>query len=258
MGSKLREAVKSTVFRSSFLRALVANYRSGAFAPLAILRMVLVRIPTVHRLYMRRYPRSAVFASAFSRSVWGSAESRSGQGSELTATATLRGLLSAIFLNLNVESVLDAPCGDWNWMREVDLTRVTYCGADLVPELIARNNELFGKPGVRFVQADLTEDALPQVDLVICRDCWVHLSYQDIAGMLENFRRSGSRWLLTTNSPDERRNTNQFTGLQWRYLNLSLPPFNFPQPVETFADHDNDPRLQLSLWRISDLPRADV
>jgi hypothetical protein len=86
----------------------------------------------------------------------------------------------------------------------------------------------------------------------------VHLSYQDIGAMLENFRRSGSTWLLTTNSPGQVANINQFTSLRWRYLNLTRPPFNFPEPVETVADHDNDPGLQISLWRISDLPSVDV
>jgi hypothetical protein len=45
---------------------------------------------------------------------------------------------------------------------------------------------------------DLTRDPLPKVDLVLCRDCLVHLSFDDIYESLDNLRRSGSMLLLTT------------------------------------------------------------
>ena len=44
-------------------------------------------------------------------------------------------------------SLLDAPCGDFNWMRHVPLGGVSYTGADVVPELIARNRRDYGRDG---------------------------------------------------------------------------------------------------------------
>ncbi len=67
-----------------------------------------------------------IFAKAYDTYQWGSQESRSGQGSELAATENLRAYLPELFERLNVRTFLDAPCGDWNWMREVDLRRRLY------------------------------------------------------------------------------------------------------------------------------------
>src|SRR5947208_3391500 len=81
---------------------------------------------------------------------------------------------------------------------------------------------------VRFIHADLTKDPLPAVDLIMCRDCWVHLSFSDMAAMLKNFRRTGATWLLVSHTPSNDKNENKATGIGWRHLNLHLPPFSFP------------------------------
>ncbi|MET0213205.1 MAG: class I SAM-dependent methyltransferase, partial [Vicinamibacterales bacterium] len=95
-----------------------------------------------------------------------------------------------MFERLNIGTVLDAPCGDWNWMRHVDLSRVNYVGVDVVLQVIESHNRMFTTKGVQFLRADIAQDTLPKADLIICRDCWVHLSFRDIAAVLENFRRS--------------------------------------------------------------------
>ena len=160
-------------------------------------------IPLAHKL---RASHAEMFASAYAAPVWGSAESRSGLGSELAATTVLRSYLPELFKRLDVKIFLDAPCGDWNWMKFVDLAGVDYVGIDVVPDVIASNQQRFARPGVRFMLADLTKDPLPCADLVLCRDCWAHLSFQDIAAVLENFRRSGATWLLVSNGPPIKKN----------------------------------------------------
>ena len=199
-------------------------------------------------------PREQIFAKAYDEPLWGSAESRSGEGSELGATASLREYLPELFRRLNIKTFLDAPCGDWNWMRLVDLTTVDYVGADVVPNVIANNQAKFSRPGVRFVVADLTKDDLPRADLVMCRDCWIHLSFQDIAAVLENIRRSGATWLLVSNSPHVTSNHNKFTGLDWRHLNLRQAPFHFPSPLGALKDHYPHEPFEITLWKIADLP----
>lgn len=211
-------------------------------------------IPLLHDLRMRLSPRTATFGKAYATQAWGSAESGSGIGSELGATASLREYLPEVFKRLGVRSVLDAPCGDWNWMRRVDLAGVDYVGADVVPDVVARNAAAHARPGVRFMVADLTQDDLTRADLVLCRDCWIHLSFQDCAAMLENFRRSGAEWLLISNSPQVAQNVNQFTGATWRYLNLQQAPFHFPPPLEARKDHYDHTGFEITLWRIADLP----
>jgi hypothetical protein len=200
-------------------------------------------------------PPGQVFALAYATQAWGSAESRSGRGSEREA---LRSYLPELFKRLDVKIFLDAPCGDWNWMQFVDLAGVDYVGIDVVPDVIAANREWFGRPGVRFMIADLIKDPLPCADLVLCRDCWVHLSFHDIAAVLENFRRSGTTWLLVSNSPHIKRNLDQTTGLRWRHLNLQQAPFHFPKAAESRKDHYPDVPFEITLWRIADLPQINA
>lgn len=229
------------------LRSRFRNARSHIRASIA-------GVLKLHDLAVRVKPRKDLFGEAYERQVWGSAESRSGVGSELGATEALRAYLPELFQRLGVKIFLDAPCGDWNWMQHVDLTGINYIGADVVPSVISGHQERFSRAGVRFVLADLTKDSLPRADLVMCRDCWVHLSYRDIGAILENFRRSGSTWLLVSNSPFVTKNKNQLTGLEWRHLNLQLEPFHFPPPEEAIKDHYPSVPFYISLWKIADLP----
>lgn len=219
------------------------------------LRGLVADTPELHEIAMRLTSRQRIFQRAYRERSWGSDESGSGLGSELAATTNIRPWLPHLFQEHGVRSVLDAPCGDWNWMRQVELAGIDYTGVDLVPEVIAANINAYTRPGVRFAIADLTRDRLPMTDLILCRDCWIHLSFADIDLMLENFRRSGATWLLTTDAPDVTRNRNQITGLPWRPLNLRLPPFGFPEPVEARVDNLPEAPLRLCLWRLQDLPR---
>src|SRR5690349_12831924 len=67
--------------------------------------------------------------------LWGAAESISGLGSELDATAVLRAELPDLLRRLGVRRLLDAPCGDGGWIATADLG-VSVTGVDVVPDLI--------------------------------------------------------------------------------------------------------------------------
>jgi SAM-dependent methyltransferase len=207
-----------------------------------------------HRLRLRWKSGADRFAHAYETSAWGSPESGSGTGSELRATEVVRTQLADLLRRHNVKSLLDAPCGDWNWMQYIDLAGIEYFGVDIVPTVITENQMKFDRLGVSFAVADLTRDTLPSADAVICRDCFIHLSYLDIAAVMANFRRSGATWLLLNTFPETRWNRNQFTGMRWRRLNFQLPPFNFPDPVEALSDGSEVCPSRLSLWKLADLP----
>jgi hypothetical protein len=81
------------------------------------------------------------------------------------------------------------------------------------------------------------------------------LSFEDKHKIIENIRSSGSKYLLVSDSPHVRLNENKITGLDWRHLNLSLPPFNFPEPIERVKDHYSFVPFYISLWRTEDLPQ---
>ncbi|KAA9163611.1 class I SAM-dependent methyltransferase [Amycolatopsis acidicola] len=209
----------------------------------------------LHDLRLRLRSRQDRYTDVYDSQAWESAESGSGTGSELRATDNVRERLPGLLRRLGARSLLDAPCGDWNWMRHVDLPVEEYFGVDIVPSVIEENRRRFGGAGRAFSVADLSRDPLPAADVVLCRDCLVHVSYQDAAAILENFRATGAEWLLLNTYPEIRRNRNQFTGARWRRLNFSLPPFGFPEPLETISDGGDVDPSQLGVWKLQQLPR---
>jgi SAM-dependent methyltransferase len=198
-----------------------------------------------------------VFSRIFQDNLWLERESRSGPGASLVQTATIRREIPTLLASLDIRSLLDAPCGDFNWMRHVDLGVERYIGVDVVPEMIARNQVQFASATRRFLTLDATMDLLPRVDLVLCRDGLVHMSFEDAFHSIANFRRSGSSYLLTTTFPSRGWNRPADTG-RWRPLNLQLAPFLFPEPITIINEgcsEENGRYLDksLALWRLDDL-----
>ena len=205
--------------------------------------------------------RPRVFQRIFHENRWGNCDSVSGEGSNLERTRVIRSALPALVARHGVGSILDAPCGDCFWMKEVALEGVTYIGADIVPELIARDTELYASVTRRFIFCDLVDDALPRADLILCRDCLVHLSYDETRRAIDNFRRSGATWLLTTTFSGPRENGDIQTG-DWRPINLERAPYNFPPAVELINEESDEvdeelgafPDKSLGLRRLADVP----
>jgi hypothetical protein len=196
-----------------------------------------------------------IFTDIFRRNAWGGRDSVSGTGSDLAQTRRIVTALPGLLAQLRVRSLLDLPCGDFHWMRQVDLGGVSYVGADIVRPIIDRNRQ-FEAPGIAFCPLNLIADPLPRADLVVCRDCLVHLSYQDIFQALQNLGRSGSTYLLTTTFPRQPVNRDIRTG-GWRALNLQREPFHLPEPLvvltEGCSEQPEYADKALGLWRIKDL-----
>ena len=157
-------------------------------------------------------------------------ESVSGEGSTLEQTKILAAELPSLLKKLGVKTLLDLPCGDFNWMQHVDLTDISYTGGDIVEALVEKNNARFAGENRQFKHLNLLADPLPQCDLIFCRDCLVHLSFDDIHAALANIKRSGATYLATTHFHEEPENVDIPTG-GWRPLNFFKSPFNFPEPV---------------------------
>ncbi len=194
-----------------------------------------------------------VFRQIHRSGFWGGSESVSGPGSDLVSTEHVQKLVKEMVRLVSARTLLDAPCGDFNWMRRVDLPETAYTGLDIVPELIAENRRRFESPCRRFLLADLTRSELPRADLILCRDCMVHLPFRDALRAIASFRRAGS-YLLATTFPNTLENRDIALG-EWRALDLQRPPFSFPVPIRCELEH-SDPRWRtksLGLWRLADL-----
>jgi len=199
----------------------------------------------------------ALFTTYYKTNHWQGHSSNSGQGSDDAQTQAVIAAINQLIHELKPTSILDLPCGDFHWMKHVNLDGVDYLGADIVSELIARNQEQHTGPNNKFKVLDITSDPLPKADLVICRDCFVHLSYAHIFRSIENIKQSGCRYLLTTSFSKHHLNFNIPTG-SWRTLNLSKPPFSFPKPLKAINEkctlgHGEFKDKELVLYEINTL-----
>jgi len=200
------------------------------------------------------------FTSIYEHNSWGSSESVSGPGSTHHETQKIRQEIPLLFQSLNIATILDAPCGDFNWFKLMDLPTIEYyIGIDIVQDVISDNQQDYTSEARIFLHKNILEDDLPLVDLILCRDCLVHFPYKQIWIALRNFKKSGARYLLTTTFTGRIINRDLKSVGEWRTLNLQRPPFNFPEPLVLINEEIeyNNPIYRtkcLALWQIADLP----
>ncbi len=183
------------------------------------------------------------FTRIYSENAWGGYESRSGTGSSLAHTKDLIPQLQALYEELNIKKILDIPCGDFNWIKNIEMTPDTeYIGADIVEELIEDNNKKYsqndiGKTKINFKHKDITKDDLPDSDLIIVRDCFVHLTFDQILEAFENLKRTTYKYILTTSFVNQANNNDISYAGDWRPVNLTKIPFNLKQPIKTLNEN---------------------
>ena len=213
-------------------------------------------------MYINRYVPNALnskFDKVFQRNLFNGKSSKSGEGSSLVQTQEIARLLPVVMQKLEIKSFLDIPCGDLEWMSRVNFNGTEYLGGDVSPVLIQYLQTTF--PTKKFQQINLCKDSLPQVDLIFCRDLFVHLSYKDIKSAIARIRESGSKYLATTTFVKREKNHDLpiFTrGIAWRTINLEISPFNFPAPIHLFEENctEGNGRFAdkaIAIWKISDI-----
>src|SRR5258708_5382105 len=109
------------------------------------------------------------FTRIYRNNRWGGVESASGRGSDPDQTTRIIRDLPTLLRALEIRRLLDIPCGDYRWMRRVNLGKIDYVGADVVEALVADNRLRFAGAPIRFEQLNVITDPLPRVDLVLCR-----------------------------------------------------------------------------------------
>lgn len=93
--------------------------------------------------------------------------------------------------------------------------------------------------------------------MLLCRDCLVHLSHDQVKDAMRNVKRSAITYLLTTTFVRREANADIPTG-EWRPLNLQRPPFDFPPPLRLIDEQCPHPEFRdkaLGLWRVADIPQ---
>jgi hypothetical protein len=200
------------------------------------------------------------FSHIHEKNLWNSTESNSGPGSTIRETVVIREMLPKLVDKYSIKRFIDIPCGDLNWIKSVELGVEHYLGGDIVTEIINANKSKYESETSTFEVVNLIETPLPEGDLLLCRDCLVHLSYENINKFLANLHASKIRYLLTTTFTARKSNKDIYTG-NWRAINLEIDPFCFPEPLEVIVENSserngNDVDKSLALWEVCKLPKC--
>lgn len=169
---------------------------------------------------------------------YGIDETVSGSGSTLLYTQSIREVFPEIFKEFNIKFFLDAPCGDFNWMKEVNLNSINYLGLDIVDDIIKINKEKYAKKNIDFRLSDITDDLLPDADLMLTRDFLFHMPHLYIFKFFVNFLRSNIKYILvTTNYNTQNISSNLKEIGKFSPVNLFIDPFSFSNPLKTIYDY---------------------
>lgn len=198
------------------------------------------------------------FTYYFDNNSFGSKESISGEGSTLKQTKNLREELKKLLEKLKIKKFIDAPCGDFNWMYYLDYKFTSYIGIDIVKKLIENNKRKYEHKNQIFLCLDITYESIPTADMIFCRDVLVHLNYETSWQVIENFKRTKSKYLLLTTFDNRVQNNDLSKEEIWRTLNMEIAPFNFPKPLCYIDEkctevHDQFSDKKLGLWLLSDI-----
>lgn len=188
-------------------------------------------------------------------------ESRSGPGSTLEETASIRNAIRKLVTEKQIKTVVDIPCGDFNWMKEIVYGFEKYTGGDIVPDLI-KANQKYANQIINFIEFDLTSDEeLPEADLLIVRDVIGHLPLEQGRKAIQKILNSKCKYLLSTtwfHLTDEeyyKTHTNvEVEPSRFYPVCLRSAPFNLPAPdlyleeIPRVENYDTGVRKGLGFW----------
>ncbi len=206
-------------------------------------------VAQVRRWRILRMPdNESRFTRIYEVNFWAARESRSGPGSSLNDTQELRLRLPELFRQFSVDTVFDAPCGDFNWMRTVVAAEpIRYIGGDIVRPMVEDNRRRHGNDRVAFQHHDITRAPPPPADLWICRDCFYHLSIEDIRRALRRFVDSEVPYLLASTHRVVDGPVNlDITSGDFRFTDLFAAPFLLPR--DTLFRIEDNTHSDMHLW----------
>ena len=130
-------------------------------------------------------------------------------------------------------TLCDLGCGDFNIGKQIVNKVEFYHAIDIVPELVARNKQLFKFDNLKFQTLDISKDQLPQTDCVIIRQVFQHLSNKEILDTITKLS-SYNYVIITEHIPegDFSPNIDIISGRGIRLkkqsgVDITKPPFNF-------------------------------
>jgi SAM-dependent methyltransferase len=165
-----------------------------------------------------------VFDEIYNSNTWGFG---SGHGSLPAVTKGYRNYLEAFIRENDIKSIVDYGCGDWQFSKLVDWGDAKYTGVDIVPTVVERNNQLYGKENVRFIAIKPgAVHKVPKGDLLIVKDVLQHMTDEMVQDFLQNVVPKFKHALITNCIwPLEDINKSINDG-EFRPLDIRKEPFN--------------------------------
>jgi SAM-dependent methyltransferase len=146
-----------------------------------------------------------------------------------------------------IQSVVDAGCGDWTLLQPINWRAVRYLGVDIVKPVIEKNQTQFASPTCSFLHADITEADLPSADLLICKDVLHHLTDNQVAALFKQFPKFKFCLVVTNTDPTTHTSQNKTIVCGGcRTLDITKAPFNM-KAVKIFHYQAGDVVKQVAL-----------
>ena len=183
-----------------------------------------------------------LFTNTYNLNSWGDNQSKSGVGSSLEYTESIRKFLVNFIKENNIKKIFDCSCGDWYWMKEIKHNFIDYLGNDIVDDIIKVNNEKYSSDNIKFVCGDLFDTLskfeYDHFDLIICRHTLEHLPAEYVKKCLEIISKKTKYAFITNSTLSDNKELNNFDGVNARGINLNSPPSEniLPKKMTSFWD----------------------
>ena len=183
-------------------------------------------------------------------------ETYSGPGSLLSNTDNLIENLPVFIKNYNIKSIIDIPCGDFNYMRKIinQDKNINYLGIDIAENAIKKCKK-YETRNIKFKVDDITlsDITLNDADLIICKDLTLHLCFSDIKKVLKNIERSNCKYFACSRYENGNIvNKEQISGLGARGIEITKEPFNFNyEIIENIKYKSKDLQDELVIFKMN-------
>lgn len=134
----------------------------------------------------------------YRNNLWNGTESLSGPGSTREYAKSAGAFIETIIDDIQAVSILDAGCGDHNWIGEFIPNGTLYMGLDASKEIIKQNVQNYASVSKWFSVGDYSRQLPGPVDLIICRHSLQHLPAENVKAALNLFKVYGFKLIATT------------------------------------------------------------
>lgn len=194
----------------------------------------------------------SIFTHIVKSKLWSDQETPCGPGSYVANAMPIIQALPQWFGRHQIASIADFGCGDFNWLRLVDLAGKSYDGYDVVKDLIEQARTKHGTASIRFHHADAFAINHAPVDIVICKDVFIHFPTGMVLQALHRIRKTGSSYLASNSYPGAHNENRRVQVGDWDCIDLEAAPFHLGCPLERIdVSEPGFPRKLFCLWRLN-------